>query len=496
MAAIQPGELDFATAIAGLLPHQRDFLSRQERNVCYCGGIGSGKSVVLCLTAILNGLTDPGGFSMIGRLNMPALRESTEKIFKELATDEMGEWRPTDHRFVYYNGHETIFKHLDMTDPKTMGHIKSMNLSAAYIDEATEISEDIYRLTQSRVRRKTAPRLIVRLATNPAGHDWVWRNFFDPNRTGSLAKYNYGITASTFANTHLDKSYVDNMVATWPADWQDRYIHGNFSDFSDLVWKDFSDRTHVWDSRRDWPVFGNRPVPPDDWPVIVGIDIGSDVEHDPWAITFIAVSPDASLYQFDEIYGNNLLIAEIAEEFHAKMGNRGSRPSIAYDYSNRQCALELGEHDIHGEPAIKEVRPGLFKVAQYMHIDPRLQHPFSGGEGSPRFFVASHCVKTINDLSAYKYAKDRTGTTTEDPAHEHSHGPDAVRYAIHTFRPLPEKMKVQPNWQNAKLDETSRLYWRDVAKFEDRKERLEITQVRYRRSFSRMFKRPGAAMPR
>jgi hypothetical protein len=126
-----------------------------------------------------------------------------------------------------------------------------------------------------------------------------------------------------------------------------------------------------------------------------------------------------------------------------------------------------------------------------MHIDPRLQHPFSGGEGSPRFFVASHCIKTISDLTAYKYAKDRSGTTTEDPAHEHSHAPDSIRYAIHTFRPLPEKMKILPHWQNAKLDPLSRDYWRDVAKFEDRIERLNITQVRYKRPSRNMFKRPG-----
>lgn len=461
------GELNFYEAVTTLLPHQRKFIGAPQSNVAYVGGVGSGKSIGLCLAAILNGHDDPNGFSLVGRLNMPALQDSTMKTFLELVLPHWGDWKPSEKRYTLKNGHEFIFRHLDTTDPKVSGHIKSMNLSGAYIDEATEVSEDIYYLILSRIRRKNCKHHVIRLASNPAGHDWVWRHFFDVNRKPALLKSNLGITASTFDNVHLPKQYMDNMLSTYPPDWAERYLYGSFADFSDLIYKEFSDRTHVWNSQQRHACFGNDFLPPRSWPVIVGIDIGSDAEHDPWAICLISVGPDGSLFQFDEVYGRGLLIAEIATQVHQKLAGR--IPDMAYDYSNRQCAMELAEHDIHGQPAIKEVRPGLFKTAQYMHMDERLSHPFIPQKGAPRYYVASHCHNTIRELTGYKYAKDRSGNSTEDPAHENSHMPDAIRYAIHTFRPLPEKMKPPAAWENPALDELSRLYWYEEAKKQAKK---------------------------
>ncbi len=270
-------------------------------------------------------------------------------------------------------------------------------------------------------------------------------------------------------NPNLPPEYIENARSAWPEDWQQRYVYGTFADFSDLIYKEFAESSHVWDSRKQWDVFGGLSDPPAEWPVIVGIDIGSDTEHDPWAIVLISIAPDGRLYQFDEIYGNGLLIANIASQMFDKLGER-TRPDVAYDYAQRQCAMELAECGIIGQPAIKEVDPGIFKTAQYIHIDPRLAHPFGwrnpateDGIGSPRYFVASRCLHTVDELTSYKWAKDRSGNATGKPAHEHSHSPSAVRYAIHTFRPLPEKPQPAQMWENPELNQLSREYWKQQA---------------------------------
>jgi PBSX family phage terminase large subunit len=469
---ILTGELDFHTAIDSLprMPKQREFISCPERNAAYVGGQGSGKSVSLCTSLILNAANDPHGFSLVGRLNMPALETSTMKTFLELVPEEYGEWADTKKTYNMSNGHQIIFRHLDISDPKVVGHVKSMNLSAAYVDEATEVSEEVYFLLVGRLRRKTAPRHIVRLASNPAGHDWIWRHFFDPERKQSWKDNNRGITASSMENPFLPEEYIQNMLNTYPADWADRFIYGHFSDFSDLVYKEFTEESHVWDAAKAYAMFGGSNVPPKNWPVIVGIDIGSDI--DPWAICLVAVAPNGMLFQFEEVYGNSLLIRTIAQELHLKLGERVI-DGMAYDYANRQAALELAEYNINGYPAIKEVRPGLFKTAQYMHVDPRLEHPFNAKvKGSPRFFISSDCINTRRELSAYKWAKDRSGTATGEPSHENSHSPDAVRYALHTFRPLPEKLSPPKLWENPALDEMSRLYWFDSEKRKDNMEKF------------------------
>ncbi len=480
---ILSGELDLHAALDAIqsepckMPKQKEFISCPERNAAYVGGQGSGKSVSLCTSLILNAANDANGFSLVGRLNMPALESSTMKTFLELVPEEYGEWQETKKKYVMSNGHEIIFRHLDISDPKVVGHVKSMNLSAAYVDEATEVSEEVYFLLVGRLRRKTAPRHIVRLASNPAGHDWIWRHFFDPERKSSWKENNRGITASSMENPFLPEEYIQNMLNTYPADWADRFIYGNFSDFSDLVYKEFTEQTHVWDASKGHALFGGGNVPPKNWPIIVGIDIGSDI--DPWAICLIAVAPNGMLFQFEEVYGNSLLIRTIAQELHLKIGER-SIDGMAYDYANRQAALELAEYNINGYPAIKEVRPGLFKTAQYMHIDPRLEHPFNSKvKGSPRFFVSSDCVNTRRELSGYKWAKDRGGTATGEPSHENSHSPDAVRYALHTFRPLPEKLAPPKVWENPALDELSRQYWRDQDRIKDKMDKFKPREAQY-----------------
>jgi hypothetical protein len=420
---------------------------------------------------------------------MPALVNSTMKTFLELCKPSWGEWKPTEHRFMWRNGHETVFWHLDTSDPKVSGHIKSMNLSGAFVDEASEISEEIYWLIEGRVRRKGVQRRAIRLTSNPAGHDWMWRTFFDPERSDKLTTNHLGITATTFQNIHLPQEVVDHWVATYPADWAERYLYGTFADFSDLVFKDFNERTHGWDQSKPQAIFDGDGLPPLHWETGVGIDIGSDTDHDPWAITFFAVSPQGLLFVFEEIYGRNLKLADIAEQYHEKLRGRRT-PMMAYDYANRQVgAIELPEWDINGQPAIKEVQPGLFKVAQYMHVDPRLENPFTGAPGSPRFFVAKHCRHTINDLTAYKYAKDRSGNATGEPAHDHSHAPDSIRYYIHTYRPLPLREIPLARWQNEKLDELSRLYWRDCDKKQREGEGIP-QEKRWNRPHGVRFQRP------
>lgn len=484
------GEINWDGAVQGLLPKQKLFLSRAERNVAYVSGMGGGKSIVLCVLAIANAMRDPNGFSLIARLNYPALINSTMKIFLELVPEHYGTWQPTARTFVFRNGHKVVFHHLDISDPKVAGPIKSMNLSAAYIDEATEISQDIYLLVDGRVRRKTQmyPPNIVRLASNPAGHDWVWRMYFDPNRRAAFQGY-YGISGSMMDNIHLPPEYIENARSAWPEDWQQRYVYGTFADFSDLIFKEFMESSHVWDSRKQHDVFGGLNDPPADWPVIIGIDIGSDTEHDPWAIVLISVAPDGRLYQFDEIYGNGLLIANIADQLFSKLGERG-KPDVAYDYAQRQCAMELAECGIVGQPAIKEVDPGIFKTAQYIHVDPRLQHPFTKQEGSPRYFVSNRCVQTIDEMTSYKWAKDRSGNPTGKPAHEHSHAPSAVRYAIHTFRPLPEKPRAKELWEADGLSALSREFWQQQARrAKERDGSLPI--LRYKRANSALFRKPS-----
>ncbi len=478
MRGIIDGELTLEKALANLLPKQKEFLRAPERYVAYIGGEGSGKTVALCLAAIMNGHMNPGGMSLIGRATIPALKVTTRKTFLELFPHEWcADWKDTQPTaggmVVHKNGHEFHFVHLDMDDAAVRSHIRSMNLSHGYLDEGSELSEDAFRVVTGRLRRKGVNRRLLRVCGNPGGQDWQWRTFFDEKRPARLKRITRGILAPSTENYHLPKEYIEDRLCIYPPDWQERFIYGSFADFSDKIYKELSRDLHTWECAGGarYEVFGGHDHPPDNWPVIVGIDIGGGAEGDPWALVFIAVQPETGfLYQYGEVYGTGILVRKIADEYFDRLGNH-PLDGAAYDWENKVAGLELNAEGVPCAPANKDWRAGVFKVAQYLHPDPRLTHPFTGKKNSPRYFVCRYCCpNTWRELVAYSWAKDRAGNPTGKPVGKDDHTCDAVRYAIHTFRPEPHQLKPKPIWDNPGLDMLSRMFWRDVTRAQERRE--------------------------
>jgi len=449
------------------MPQQKQFISSPYPGCAYIGGQGSGKTVALCTSLILNSLVEPNGHSLIGRLNYTDFADSTMQQLLELIPESLAAWHKSDKKLTFKNGHRVTFKHLDMADAKLESQLRSMSLNGAYVDEATEIEEKVYFWILGRLRRG---RCVVRLTSNPSGHDWIWRHFFDPERKIQLQEENIGITATSMDNPFNPPGYVERMINAYPPDWADRYVYGNFSEFTGLVYKEFSELTHVWDVKKRWPIFGDSGSPPHNWPVLIGIDVGSDI--DPWSIVIAARAPSGMLFQYAEVYGNNMLVSDIAAQVHLKIDGRKIE-GIAYDYSNRQAGIELAECGINAGPADKDIMAGLMKTTQYFHVDSRLRHPFLGSDGAPWYYISSACEKTIQELLEFKWSKkalalkERESTSGDEApaisrptAHHASHSPDAIRYMLHTFRPLPDKLPKPRKWEAEGLDHLSREFWR------------------------------------
>lgn len=477
MQGILTGEVDFEGALTKILPKQKEFISSTEKFAAYIGGFGSGKTVAGCLSMILLGQQIPNSLILIARLNYPALRDTTRRTFLELfPLDWVAEngrgWKESENRLIARNGTEYLFRHLDMADAHQKAHIRSLNLTAFLVDEAPETNEDVFLTLAGRLRRKNAPAHFGRLVGNPAGQDWIYRRFFDPKRPEKWRRIHRGIVAPTTENTNLPSDYVSDLISVYPTDWIERYIHGSFADFSDLVYKDWDFHVHIYEPTRKYAFFEGNYDPPSEWPTLVGVDIGG---IDPWCFLFIKVAPNGMLFVVNEIYEAGILIRALAEQYFAIMDGHALE-GLAYDYENQQAAFELAEHGISGTPAVKDRLPGIFKVGQYLHPDPRLVNPFTGIAPSPRLFVSSRCTNLVRELSAYKWAKDRNGQPTGEPADGNDHSCDALRYAIHTFRPEPAKIKPPSAWENKELDELSRMFWRDVERQQKRTDKRRKTK--------------------
>lgn len=435
---------------------QREFLYSPAKLAAISGGFGASKTVTGCTWGVLIAWRISGSQHLVGRLNKPALESTTQATYLSLCPAEwVAEWTESKGYLRLKNNAEVYFKHLDMSDADIKGHIRSMNLTTFLVDQSEEVTESTFLTLVGRLRRRTDPTAhFGRLLFNPAGHDWEWRRFFDPDRADALKK-NAGFTVSTYDNAlNLPEGYIQGMQDNYPKDWLDRFVTGSFADWSDLVYKDFDSKVHVWDST-DW-------MPPKEWPVIVGIDFGG---ADPWSVSFIAIEPTKGLlFLFDEIYERTILVSEIAERYRFIMEGRNLE-GMAYDYENQQAAMELAEHDVTGSPANKDVRAGIFKVAQYLHCSPRVEHYFTHKTPGPRLYFASHCHHHIEEIEGWKWAKDRSGELKQpsEPVDRDNHTCDSKRYAIHTFRPEPAQIDAPKIYENKDLNPASRLYWHRAA---------------------------------
>lgn len=217
------------------------------------GAFGSGKTYAVCAEAIAWCLEQPGIRGAIARLTIPSLRDTTEPIFFELLPPEIvaaGKIsRSGGHvsQFTFPNGSVVYFRSLD--DPQKW---RSMNLGFLVYDEANEVPEDTYMQLKSRVRQRdiTAEARLagytheitrrgIWLATNPSGHDWLWRYFVDKPEGDRVF-----FKSTSLQNPFLPPEYVDSLLS-YPEAWVRRYVLCSFDDFAGSIYPDWQWETHV-----------------------------------------------------------------------------------------------------------------------------------------------------------------------------------------------------------------------------------------------------------
>lgn len=417
-----------------LLPKQADFMRsvldpKGPKYSLYVGGIGSGKTMIGCLTMLTMAVQYPGTY-LISRQFMPELRDTTLKQFLEICPKELiHEYRVADAivRIKSSGGKisDILFRQLEEPDK-----LRSLNLSGFYIDESSQVSEAAFMLLQGRLRGPGIRKGF--LTTNPNGHDWQYSWFFKQdmfNKEEAKAQFKL-IKAPSTENVHLPDGYVAGMMATWSPERIKREIEGSFDAFEGMVYHEFRRDVHVV-----------QPfVIPKEWTRVIGIDHGF---RNPSAWVWGAVDYDDNIYIYREFYEREWLIEEIIKGKDGKPGvlqlMRGEKIDQArIDPSVRAVRGQTGQSDwdIYIEhlpkdfpllPANNEKTAGIDKVKTYLKISPKTN--------KPRVFIFSNCYNLIDEFSKYRYKELTTNqkgkqAEKEEPMKVDDHALDAFRYLI------------------------------------------------------------------
>lgn len=432
----------------GPLPKQQEFLdnaldSTKSKYIAYVGGIGSGKSLIGCITTLSWAVLYPGDY-LICRQFMPELKDTTYSTFKQICPPELiVEDRIADMKMVIKasNGKTSTVFFRQLEEPEKL---RSLNLSGFYIDEANQVSEEAFMLLQGRLRGSGIRKGIM--TTNPKGHDWIYRWFLQKDHLNDEAiKTQYHlIKAPSTENHHLPDGYLQSIMASWDTARIQREIDGSFDAFEGQVYSDFRRDVHVV---RPFRIPGN-------WERHIRIDHGF---RNPAAVLFFAVSPDGDCYVYKEIYVREYLIKEIIKgnKRESKQGlvdfikgsasfksakidpstkaRRGGTGESDYDEYRRHWPAEL---PILGM-AKNDVQLGIDRVKSYLKVNPK--------NNRPSLYFFDTCTNLLEEVTTYRYPDLRPNqqgikAENEKPIKVNDHALDALRYMIVD---LPDKYSLE-----------------------------------------------------
>lgn len=391
--------------------NQKSFLKCEDQVIAFFGGIGNGKTFAGIAKALMRVINpdNPPQLGMIARQTYPELRDSTQRTFFELC-HLMGmlpevhyEYRKQENRVKFLNGHEIIFRSLD--DP---AKLLSINLGWFYIDQAEEVSEEVFLTLLGRLRAVENPQCWI--TGNPLGHNWIWHRFIHDPVPGNII-----FNAKTEENIHnLPEGYVDSLKNNYNEIWINRYLYGSWDAFEGQIYPDFEPSIHV----------KNHFTVAPEWRRFIGIDHG---RTNPTAVLWGAVDQDDVLYIYREHYEAGQDVDYHARAIQAHL-NEGRYETYVIDPStgagkkddpetigNRYRQLKIPVIN-----ANNDVQGGIDKVTEY----------FKHG----KIFIHKSCENLIRELINYQWEQPSASrielNQPERPLKKDDHSCDALKYLV------------------------------------------------------------------
>jgi hypothetical protein len=217
--------------------------------ILYGGAAGGGKTMLGCMWQILRRLKYPGTRSLIGRAKLDTLKKTTMATFFQVANAiglKAGEdfiYNQQSHIIKFSNGSEIILADLFLypSDPM-MTDLGGLEITDAFVDEATEIAEKAYSILTSRIRYKLnefglKPKIL--LTCNPS-KGWIYNQFYLPYKNQNLPEHRAFVQALPGDNLYLPDSYVTSLTRLPEAD-RKRLLEG------DWEFDNSSDRLYMYD---------------------------------------------------------------------------------------------------------------------------------------------------------------------------------------------------------------------------------------------------------
>lgn len=202
--------------------------------IIYGGAAGGGKSALGCLWLIEQCQEFEGSRWLMGRSKLKTLKETTLNTFFQLAGELQinDQFRYNDQKSVIYwhNGSEILLKDLFHypSDPD-FDSLGSLEITGAFIDECNQVALKAFQVVRSRCRYKLKKfnKIPKILGTCNPSKNWVYKNFYKPDKERKLNPNRAFIQALPTDNPHLPESYLQSLLSLDQNSMQ-RLYYGNW----------------------------------------------------------------------------------------------------------------------------------------------------------------------------------------------------------------------------------------------------------------------------
>ena len=428
---------------------QKLFLSDHHKYIAFGGARGGGKSWSVRVKAKLLAFNYAGIKQMIMRRTYPELYANHIKpLLQELP---IGSYKYNDSKkeLTFPNGSCILFRYCN--NDKDLLNYQGTEVDILYIDEATQFSEEQYKVLIACVRgvNNFPKRVYLTCNAGGIGHQWVKRLFISKSYRDGENHDEYSFIQSLVTdNKALLKEQPDyiKQLEALPPKLKEAWLYGNWDIFEGQFFEDFVDRPEYYQERTWTHVIDPFEIP-EGWKIYRSFDWGY---NKPFSCGWWAVDYEGVAYRILELYGCTKTPNE---------GLKWTPPKVFSEIANieREHRWLRGKHIIGiADPAIWNAETGksiaevaadhgVFftkgdheRIAGWMQVHYRLAFD---DNGFPMMYVFSNCKAFIRTIPLLQYDEHKPEDLDSDGE---DHCADEVRYFCMS-RPITPRMAAKPD---------------------------------------------------
>jgi len=411
------------------LDAQREFLEADGFVKGFAGGIGSGKSLALCVEALKCAFDNPGHALMVTGPTYSQLADSTLPNMFDLLEQNGIRYREHKSRnklTIRACGSVIFFRSMENVD-----RLRGLNLCGFFGDEASYCKKASFEVALGRVRVGAHRRRAV--SFTPNGRDWLWKLFASPERSPDYTL----IQAKPYGNSHLPADYYDRLKTTYSADFFRQECLGEFITVSsNAAYVCFDRNVHV----RSVGYLSHRPI-------LLSLDFNYSPmtavicqEGVPTDSYLSILRPLPTLNVLDEVWVEKSSTTACLDqawkqilELTSGNGLRELEVRVYGDASSNQHRSNTGSTDQDVIRAWAASMRGRVRL----ELDFPSKNPYQRQRvnsvngmlkpmaGDPRLFIHPRCERLVNDLEQVTW--DKNGDLSKDDPML-SHISDALGY--------------------------------------------------------------------